>query len=117
LQVKTSVTDVPDFNRRLVVDGQIMEVEKMAVLVNDKIGQVTYGKSPSGEYDQWAYHEAGGGGSAIIPFSIVKDQIYIGVVTQSRPFQSNKPVANTPRGFMDPNTSHFQTALLSLLKR
>lgn len=95
---------------RLLVDGEPVEVNKMAVLINDRLGTLTYGKSPSGEYDQWAFHEAGGGGSAIVPYSIVDNQLFIGVVTQGRPLQSDRLVANVPRGFMDPGKSHFQAA-------
>lgn len=95
---------------RLLVDGGPVEVEEMAVLINDRLGTLIYGKSPSGEYDQWAFHEAGGGGSVIVPYSIIDNQIFIGVVTQGRPLQSDRPVANVPRGFMDPDKSHFQAA-------
>lgn len=95
---------------RLLVDGAPVEVKEMAVLVNEKLGRLTYGKSPSGEYDQWAFHEAGGGGSVIVPYSMIDNQIFIGTVTQSRPLQSEQPVVNTPRGFMDPEKSHFQAA-------
>ncbi|OGD42088.1 hypothetical protein A2193_03355 [Candidatus Azambacteria bacterium RIFOXYA1_FULL_42_37] len=95
---------------KLLVDGQPVEVNEMAVLVNDRLGTLIYGKSPSGEYDQWAFHEVGGGGSVIIPYSMIDNQLFIGVVTQTRPLQSGEPVANVPRGFMDPDKSHFQAA-------
>lgn len=95
---------------KLLVDDQVVKVDRMAVLINDKLGTLTYGKSPSGEYDQWAFHETGGGGSVIIPYSIVDNRLLIGVVTQVRPLQSGEPVANVSRGFMDPDKSHFQAA-------
>lgn len=99
---------------RLEVDGKPVGVEELAVLIHDKLGILTYGKSPSGEYDQWAFHEAGGGGSVIVPYAVVDNKLLIGVVTQSRPLQSENPVDNLPRGFMDPEKSHFQAATSEL---
>lgn len=99
---------------RIEIDDVTMEIPSSLEIIHEKLGQLTYGKSPSGEYDQWAFHEVGGGGSVIIPFSIVGKELWVGVVIQPRPLQSESPVPNVPRGFMDPKESHFQAAASEL---
>lgn len=96
------------FVNEKLVPTEISEVQ----LVHEKFGTFTYGKSPSGNYDQWAFHEAGGGGAVIVPFVRYQKELFIGVVEQPRPFQKNSgPVLNLPRGFIDPKESHFESAV------
>jgi len=84
---------------------------EMLQLDNPSYGTLTYGKNPAGNYDSWAFHEVGGGGSVIIPFVLIQNEIWIGVVQQVRPLQSAQPVLNVPRGFLDPNEKHFEAAV------
>lgn len=55
-------------------------------------------------------HEAGGGGTVIIPFAFYRGQLWIGLLTQERKTQGGN-VLNVPRGYLDPKKTHFQNAL------
>ena len=91
------------------INGQtVADVRELDI--TSKLGHLRYAWNPAG-YDQWAFEELGGGGSVIVPFCRMSDQILIGVVAQKRSFQAEEPVLNMPRGFMDPNENHFKTAV------
>src|SRR3990172_1548795 len=95
----------------LLINGDSVPNVSMLELRHPKYGALFYGKSPSGDHDQWSFHEKGGGGSVTIPFAIVKGSLHIGVVRQPRPLQDRfNPVLNVPRGFLDPGETHFQAA-------
>lgn len=79
------------------------------VMTNPKHGTLTYGQTSAG-YDCWHFHEPGGGGSVIIPYAIVQDDIYIGVVNEHR-YNMGGKVWNCPRGGLDSSTeSHLAAA-------
>ncbi len=90
-------------------EEEIQDVGENVILRNERFGQLTYGKSPSGPWDQWAFHENGGGGAVTIPYTIIGDKIYIGMMKQARPLQADDPVWNIPRGFLQAD-DHKQTA-------
>ncbi|MCH7641427.1 NUDIX domain-containing protein [Patescibacteria group bacterium] len=95
----------------LLVNGNPVQDVAQLVLFHPKFGALYYGKSPSGNYDQWSFHEIGGGGSVTVPFVLVEGALYIGTVSQPRPLQDTSgPVPNLPRGFLDPGESHFEAA-------
>ncbi len=99
---------------KLTVDGVGLS-PKQFTLVNEQLGgQLVYGRNPASGRDQWAYHERGGGGSITLPFAILDDELYIAVVQQNRPLQSDGPALNTVRGFLDPGRTHFETAAAEL---
>ena len=87
-------------NWKVYVNGKLVEHVSHVVVEHPKLGCLTYGESPLG-YDGWSFRETGGGGSVILPFAIVDDQLYIGVVKQRRPNQGGD-VWNVPRGFLEP---------------
>lgn len=91
----------------LILNGTLFTDVKN-LLLTSKFGSLVYGHN--GSYDQWMFHEEGGGGSVIIPFTFFLGQFMIGVVEQNRPFQSDKPVLNIPRGFLKPGENHFEAA-------
>lgn len=97
---------------RLSVDGMPVPWNQRIELVHDRFGTINVGKSPSGTFDQWAFHESGGGGSVIVPYAVLqKGDLLIGVLQQKRPLQDAEvPVWNVPRGFMAPGETPFQTA-------
>ncbi len=99
----------------LLVNGEVVPSVSLMQLVHEKFGTLTYGKSPGGNYDQWGFHEVGGGGSVIVPFVRSRKfycDLMVGVVQQKRPFQNNsQPVLNLPRGFMDPKETHLESAV------
>jgi len=96
----------------LLLDGKPVVNVSSLVLFNPPFGSLFYGKSPSGDYDQWSFHEVGGGGAVNVPYCIIEGLLYVGVVEQKRPLQDKvNPVLNVPRGFMDPEETHFETAV------
>lgn len=92
------------------VNGEEVDAAHVKI-TNPKIGTLEYGKSPSGDYDTWGFHENGGGGSVIVPFTAIDGKIYVGVLEQRRPNQQLEgTVRNCPRGFLQPGKNHFETA-------
>ncbi|MBI4181693.1 MAG: hypothetical protein HY520_01880 [Candidatus Aenigmarchaeota archaeon] len=80
-------------------------------LCNERFGELRYGLHPQG-YGTWAFYEAGGGGSVVVPYFVRYDDLYVGVVLQERPFQNRTgPVANVPRGFLGPDLDHLKAAM------
>jgi len=92
-------------------DGTDMDLSELAYLelTNSDFGTLAYGKNPVNNFDSWAFHEIGGGGSVTIPYVTVEDELLIGVVEQNRPNQGGK-VLNVPRGFLEPGETYFQAA-------
>jgi hypothetical protein len=72
--------------------------------------QVVYGLGPSG-YDDVAWREIGGGGVVDTLFTIVHDQLFIGVLQQMRPYQADMPTMNSIRGYLDPEKTRMGSAV------
>lgn len=90
------------------LNGQKIDEVSQLVLANPKFGQLTYGLHPAG-YDVWGFREIGGGGSVIVPFVKIENEIYIGLIQQRRDTQGGL-VWNVPRGFLTPGETHFVAA-------
>jgi len=71
--------------------------------------QVVYGLGPSG-YDDIAWREIGGGGVVDTLFTFIEGELYIGLLTQNRPYQSDQPIENVIRGYLDPAKTRLETA-------
>ncbi|QQS15118.1 MAG: NUDIX domain-containing protein [Rhodospirillales bacterium] len=56
-----------------------------------------------GGYDGWSYREPNGG-VVIVPFVMIRDEVFVGVVKQYR-HNMGGAVLNAPRGFVDPGES------------
>ncbi|MBT5338457.1 hypothetical protein HN858_04290 [Candidatus Falkowbacteria bacterium] len=95
------------------VDGE--EVEASVVeLEHKRFGLLRWGNTAAG-YDSWGFQELGGGGSVLVPFvKTGAGELLIGVVEQLRPFQSESPILNLPRGFLELGLSHFESAVAEL---
>lgn len=82
-------------------------------LINQRMQvEVDYGQRPEG-FDGPVLKEPGGGGSVIVPYVIHEGQLYIAVAEEKRPTMTDGvplPILNVPRGFLDPNETHFETA-------
>lgn len=92
---------------KLLVDGR--EMAARAVEIVSKFGVLRWGFN--GSYDTWGFEEPGGGGSVLVPyFRDSHGNLWVGVVRQPRPYQSETPVLNLPRGFLKPGETHFETA-------
>lgn len=90
-------------------EEEIADVGEKVILRNERFGELNYGKSPTGPWDQWAFHENGGGGAVTVPYAIIGEKIFIGMMKQGRDLQANEPVWNVPRGCLQ-GESHEETA-------
>ena len=95
------------------LDGEKVEQVAHLRLFNPRFGVLEYGLTPLG-YDTWSFHENGGGGSVIVPYAKIGDQIFIGVIEQFRQNQGARKVLNAPRGFLAAGENHFGTAVNEL---
>lgn len=94
----------------LFVNGVEVPAREVS-LVNPKFGEVRFGAAPMGGYGTWGFEEVGGGGSVLVPYVRMPDgNLYIGLVQQPRPFMSDTPVLNGPRGFLNLGETHFESA-------
>ncbi|MEK7554761.1 MAG: NUDIX domain-containing protein [Patescibacteria group bacterium] len=79
------------------IDGQLLENVGHVVIENPRFGRFSFGLRPEGTYG-WGWKEVGGVG--IVPWSIFKGKLLIGLVAQIRPFvRVSEYVMNIPRGF------------------
>lgn len=93
---------------RLMVDG--LELIPDHFELTSSFGTLRFGLNPVVGKDAFAFEESGGGGSVLVPFFISHDaELYVGIVQQPRPFMSDEPVWNLPRGFLKPGSTHFKT--------
>lgn len=96
---------------KVELNGQ--EVPEVTSLrLKSRFGELNYGMTPPG-YDGWSFREEGGGGSVLVPFCYVGDELHIGLVSQTRHNQGGE-VPNLPRGFLEPGESHFRAATREL---
>jgi len=93
------------------LNGQIVEIVSGVRIYNEKMGlEVRYGMRSEG-YDGIIDHEAGGGGSVIVPWIEIGGILYVGLLKQRRLTQNiQSDVWNVPRGYLDPGEKHFATA-------
>jgi hypothetical protein len=98
---------------RFWLNGKEIEVPVTSLVATLKTPnadfQVVYGLGPSG-YDDITWREIGGGGVVDTLFTIIDRQLYIGVLLQNRPYQSDKPILNAVRGYLDPEKTRFESA-------
>ncbi len=97
-----------DRNWRVSLDGTPIPCVSTLTIDHPALGTLTYGETPAG-YDSWAFHEAGGGGAVTLPFVILDDGLWIGLLQQRRPNQGGD-VWNVPRGFLDTGERHEDAA-------
>lgn len=104
-----SIQLVRDANGRVVLRRVPMDDIVQLTIENPSHGTLVYGQTPAG-YDSWNFHEAGGGGSVIIPYVLVKEDIFIGVVKEAR-YNMGGDIWNCPRGGLNSSTeSHLAAA-------
>ncbi len=110
---KTVLVDIPSDKQdkrdwKVEVNGQpVAEVSRVSIS-NPEFGILEYGNDPAG-YDRWGFHGNGGGGSVVVPYSLIEGELHIGVVEQVRVNQGGA-VLNVPRGFLHAGESHFRAA-------
>lgn len=89
------------------IDGQPVKA-KHVTFNNSKFGLLSFGQRPEGTIG-WIWHEASGGGQGVVPYSVIDDLLFIGLVQESRPMLSGL-AWNIPRGFINPGETHFDSA-------
>lgn len=84
--------EVPFANAVLVLDNPQKNMFRVVEcgLVDDQRGNV---------YDGMRYGELGGGGAVTVPYTLWRDMLFIGVVTQHR-VHAGGDVRNVPRGYL-----------------
>lgn len=90
------------------VNGAPLPNVRSAEISAPQFGAVRYGMTPGG-YDGWSFSEAGGGGSAVIPFCVEEKRLLIGTIREFR-HNLGSETANVPRGFLDPGEVHLAAA-------
>ncbi len=113
MERKKIIYPIPDEKQEkrgwvLTVNGEVIPNVKTMELTNPRFGTISYGLT-NGGWDAWAFEEIGGGGSVIVPYCIINDDLYIGVVKQFRDTQGGT-IFNLPRGFLSPGENHFKAA-------
>lgn len=91
------------------VNGKVVPDVSSVRLSHPRFGELNYGLTPGG-YDGLSFHEVGGGGAVTVPYVIINEELYIGLVEQYRHNQGGK-IWNLPRGFLDPGENHFGAAI------
>lgn len=110
--------DIPQTLKRgweLLLNGVVVTDVTSLTLSHPKFGFLEYGLSPTGNYDVWTFHETGGGGSVLVPFSCIDREIYVGLVYQDR-FNQGGVVWNLPRGFISSGETHLAAAKRELVE-
>lgn len=97
--------------------GQHVVIPEVAHLVisNPDYGEFHYCRALAGNYStvQWLDK----GGSVIVLYTLIADQLYIGLMTQDRVTQvRNKKVYEVPRGFREADEDPLTTAKRELLE-
>lgn len=114
----TTITSIPTDQGSQAKRGWTVEINGKVVpeissvrISNPGFGDFNYGRTPEG-YDSWRFHELGGGGSVIVPYAVVDERLYVGLLTQRRSTQIGcLDRWGVPRGFLNPQESYFETAL------
>lgn len=100
---------------KLFIDDKEIPTVHSLKLINPSIGELNYGKAQEGDFDLWRFHEIGGGGSVILPFVIVNDELYVGVIKQMRPNMGGE-VYCAIGGFLKSGETHFEAATRETLE-
>lgn len=88
--------------------GWSLEVDDHHIrLVNPLFGELKIGGRPEG-FAGWSFHEHGGGGVVIIPYAMIQNVLFVGLLKEHRALRGGI-VLNAPRGFLN-DTSALKTA-------
>lgn len=63
-----------------------------------QFGELKIGQRSDGHMG-WTFHEPGGGGSVIVPYTILKGTLFVGLLKEYRPLRGGVTL-NVPRGFL-----------------
>jgi 8-oxo-dGTP pyrophosphatase MutT (NUDIX family) len=106
----TPITEESDAKEwKVTVDGEERKVRHL-VLENSKLGILSFGCRPEGTVG-WIWEEVGGGGSGIIPYAILEEKLFIGLIVEERRTMPGGQAENIPRGFREPGATPRETAI------
>lgn len=94
---------------RLKLNGKLVKRVR-SLRLESRFGTLQYGMT-SRLYDTWAYEEVnrGSAGSVIVPYVVVSNHLYIGLVCQERHAMGGK-VWGIPRGYKEKGETFLETA-------
>lgn len=94
---------------RVWLNGNLVPDARHVELANERMGiDVQYGMRVEG-YDGILFHEPGGGGSVMIPYVIIGQELYIGLIDEERKNMGGR-VLCAPGGFIDLGETPLETA-------
>ena len=109
------VRPIPDGNQqgwKVEVNG--LQVAASHVRVSHpKFGTLSWGQRPESSVG-WMWEEVGGGGHGVVPFCVIDEMLFIGLVRQERQTMPSGWAWNIPRGFLDPGQTHLAGAQAEL---
>jgi len=95
------ITRIPDDKKKgwsAEINGEKVEINRLKL--TSKFGELEYGLKPEG-YDGWIFKEQGGGGVITIPYTEIRDEIYVGLKLENRPNMGGR-IFCAIGGFLDP---------------
>jgi 8-oxo-dGTP pyrophosphatase MutT (NUDIX family) len=96
------------------VDFQVVKARLIQVK-NESFGTLSIGKRPEGpKAVGWTWKEIGGGGAGVIPWILLNDILYTGLIAQNRPTMGEGQKWQIPRGFVEPGLSHHESAQMEM---
>lgn len=94
------------------IDGKVLPQVGHIKISFPVVGEFNYGLTPNG-WDGWSFCFSAGGGVVIAPYTIINDEIYIGVITESR-YNLGGEIQNLPGGLVDEGETHYGAAVREL---
>ena len=110
-----TIAPIPKGTQRswtVTMNGRKIETVSSITIAHPRFGRLCYGLTTRG-YDGFHFHEAGGGGAVILPYTWLGLVLHVALIKQHRSTQGGS-VWNAPRGFRDPGESNHETAIREL---
>jgi 8-oxo-dGTP pyrophosphatase MutT (NUDIX family) len=102
----TEELDAKDWT--VTVDGEERKVRHL-VIENSKLGILSFGCRPEGTVG-WIWEEVSGG-AGIIPYAMLEEKLFIGLIVEERQTMKGGQAQNIPRGFREPGATSRETAI------
>lgn len=115
--IKKILTNIPSElpeNKRwqvLINDKEVLDISSLD-LINPSVGHFRYGLHPSGQWAGIGIRTQSGGGTITLPYIVHNDEVYIGLISQYRPYAShNGNIYNIPRNHLAQGESHQEAVI------
>ncbi|MGH7241113.1 MAG: NUDIX domain-containing protein [Candidatus Saccharimonadales bacterium] len=86
------------------------------LVVNGKFGQLEVGMVPGKSWDQWLFHENGGGGALVAGYSFIDGALHIMMLAADRFNLVGDADYELPGGFVDEDEAKLATAIREMLE-